>query len=168
MQNRTETARPQIDGNATNGIKGGESAIVDSGAEEKDGNESDESSGGSSSSDSASSDSSDSEMETFELDKNGNAKPNRRPFVGSIFEGKLASFIICDECKNGMFSRSRFRVKLQTDPNLSSVDSLAHKGGLYGSVAFTQRRVRNSYAKGELSLEGSRLITLRADQDFRP
>ncbi|GAA5968122.1 hypothetical protein JCM3765_005857 [Sporobolomyces pararoseus] len=107
MQNRTETARPQIDGNAANGING-ESAVADSGAEENDGNESDESSGGSSSSDSASSDSSDSEMETFELDKNGNAKPNRRPFVGSIFEGKLASFIICDECKNVSLTKEDF------------------------------------------------------------
>jgi hypothetical protein len=79
---------------------GGESAIADD--EEDTGNESDESSG-SSSSDSSSSDS-ESETEVVELDREGNVKPKRRPFVGSIFEGKLASFIICDECKNGTSS----------------------------------------------------------------
>ncbi|GAA5909520.1 uncharacterized protein JCM6883_003973 [Sporobolomyces salmoneus] len=110
LQDRTETARASVsqsNGDHLNGVNG-EAASVD-GEGEKDGNESDEEEdSGSSSSDSSSSDSSDSELETFELDKDGNVKPNRRPFVGTIFEGKLASFIICDECKNVSLTKEDF------------------------------------------------------------
>lgn len=73
--------------------------------DDESGNESDESSSGSSSSSSSSS-SSDDELSESEVDEQRltlrqRKKRTLRPFVGSIFEGKLASFIICDECKNG-------------------------------------------------------------------
>jgi len=73
----------------------------DSGAEDS-GCESDASSSSGSSSSSSSS-SSDDESDTDEaaLSPRERKKRELRPFVGSIFEGKLASFIICDECKNG-------------------------------------------------------------------
>lgn len=76
-------------------------------AAEASGSESDASSSAddvsSSSSSSSSSDDELSEWETDERKLTPRQKKKRslRPFVGSIFEGKLASFIICDECKNG-------------------------------------------------------------------
>ncbi|GAA5886814.1 hypothetical protein JCM16303_005714 [Sporobolomyces ruberrimus] len=104
MQSRNGTVRASMTLSSPEQPNGGESAIADD--EEDTGNESDESSG-SSSSDSSSSDS-ESETEVVELDREGNVKPKRRPFVGSIFEGKLASFIICDECKNVSLTKEDF------------------------------------------------------------
>ncbi|GAA5995963.1 uncharacterized protein JCM10292_004858 [Rhodotorula paludigena] len=52
--------------------------------------------------DASSSSSSESEDEVDETALTERQRKQRklRPFVGTIFEGKLASFIICDECKN--------------------------------------------------------------------
>lgn len=93
-------------------VVGNGSAIAESSEAEEE-SESDESSGSSSSSSS----SSDEEMavEAIQVDQDGKVIPKKRPFVGSIFEGKLASFIICDECKNGASSRFSFTRKLDTD-----------------------------------------------------
>lgn len=80
-------------------VVGNGSAIVDGSEEEDAASESEESSGSSSSSSSSSDD--EVAVEVVQLDQDGKVRPKKRPFVGSIFEGKLASFIICDECKNG-------------------------------------------------------------------
>ncbi|GAA6063870.1 hypothetical protein JCM10212_003606 [Sporobolomyces blumeae] len=104
-----ENGSSTVDGAAGAG-PGGESAIDDE-DDEASGNESDSSDArgsGSSSSSSNSSDDEDSDVDVLELDENGVPKPKRRPFVGSIFEGKLASFIICDECKNVSLTKEDF------------------------------------------------------------
>lgn len=83
-------------------------------AEDESGNESDTLSSGSSSSSSSSSEddeASDSEVDERRLTLRQRKRRQLRPFVGSIFEGKLASFIICDECKNGESARSRFECR---------------------------------------------------------
>lgn len=111
--------------------------------EAESGNESDTSSSGSSSSSSSSSEDdeiSDSEVDERRLTLRQRKRRELRPFVGSIFEGKLASFIICDECKNGECAPSRHgcwtqRSILTPGPR----DSLAHEGGLYGPVSFAAR-----------------------------
>ncbi|KPV73906.1 uncharacterized protein RHOBADRAFT_54494 [Rhodotorula graminis WP1] len=64
------------------------------------------SSSGSSSSSSSSDDESDSDERA--LSPRERKKRQLRPFVGSIFEGKLASFIICDECKNVSLTKEDF------------------------------------------------------------
>ncbi|GAA6007104.1 hypothetical protein JCM10207_001509 [Rhodosporidiobolus poonsookiae] len=58
------------------------------------------------SSDSSSGDEAESESE--EQKRVRRRKRTMRPFVGSIFEGKLASFIICDECKNVSLTKEDF------------------------------------------------------------
>ncbi|GAA6039316.1 hypothetical protein JCM8097_003261 [Rhodosporidiobolus ruineniae] len=59
-------------------------------------------------SDSESSSSSESEAESEEEIGEEERKKRMRPFVGSIFEGKLSSFIICDECKNVSLTKEDF------------------------------------------------------------
>ncbi|BGP19117.1 hypothetical protein JCM10213_005642 [Rhodosporidiobolus nylandii] len=49
-------------------------------------------------------------------------KGKMRPFVGSVFEGKLASFIICDECKNVSLTKEDFM-----DLSLSLKDDTGNK-----------------------------------------
>ena len=73
-------------------------------AEDDDGHESDASSSSSGSSSSSSSSDDESDADERALSPRERKKRQLRPFVGSIFEGKLASFIICDECKNGASS----------------------------------------------------------------
>lgn len=59
----------------------------------------------SSESDSSSSSSESSEDEEDEdhqdVDAQGNPQPRMKPFIASVFDGKLASVVICDECKHG-------------------------------------------------------------------
>lgn len=135
--------------------------------EDESGNESDTSSSGSSSSSSSSSSSEDDEVSDSEVDERRLTLRQRkrrelRPFVGSIFEGKLASFIICDECKNGECARSNNecptqRCILTPEP----FDSLAYEGGLHGLVSFAARRYRQQDAKGEIDPAWLAVDTLR-------
>ncbi|GAA5825818.1 hypothetical protein JCM11251_000013 [Rhodosporidiobolus azoricus] len=76
-----------------------EDAISESSASVHDGNsadEEDEASDGESDSGSSSSE----EEEEQDGNKGTGGKDHMRPFVGTVFEGKLSSFIICDECKH--------------------------------------------------------------------
>ncbi|BGP26857.1 ubiquitin carboxyl-terminal hydrolase 16/45 [Rhodotorula toruloides] len=68
----------------------------------------DESDASSASSSSSSSSDAESEIEEMRLTERQRKKRKLRPFVGSIFEGKLASFIICDECKNVSLTKEDF------------------------------------------------------------
>lgn len=93
--------------------------------EAESGNESDTSSSGSSSSSSSSSEDdeiSDSEVDERRLTLRQRKRRELRPFVGSIFEGKLASFIICDECKNVSLTKEDFM-----DLSLSLRDDTGNK-----------------------------------------
>lgn len=92
MHDRLETARP-----SDHATPVPDQAILAE-SEDDSGDESDASSASSSSS---SSSDADSDIEEARLTEWQRKKRKLRPFVGSIFEGKLASFIICDECKNG-------------------------------------------------------------------
>ncbi|GAA5932107.1 uncharacterized protein JCM15063_001121 [Sporobolomyces koalae] len=101
MQGRTETVRP---GSTPADEAHTEVSAQNGYTTDVDGHESDATSSGSSSSDSSSSDT-DSEQEQVARDS---TVVKRRPFVGSVFEGKLASFIICDECKNVSLTKEDF------------------------------------------------------------
>ncbi|GAA5988749.1 hypothetical protein JCM10908_006155 [Rhodotorula pacifica] len=94
--------------------------------EDESGNESDTSSSGASSSSSSSSEdedeSLDSDVDERRLTLRQRKKRALRPFVGSIFEGKLASFIICDECKNVSLTKEDFM-----DLSLSLRDDTGNK-----------------------------------------
>lgn len=61
---------------------------------------------GSSRSSSSSSSSSDSEAEEEHHDWDAQGQPHveRKPFIASVFDGKLASIVICEECKHGQCS----------------------------------------------------------------
>ncbi|GAA5869087.1 hypothetical protein JCM1840_000464 [Sporobolomyces johnsonii] len=148
-----------------------ESAVAD---DEDDGNESDESSASSSSSSSSSTE----EEEVSEAEGTGEGKGKMRPFVGSIFEGKLASFIICDECKNvsltkedfmdislslkddtgnRMRKRDRIRRTLQAgfSRKRSGNDSSASDKGQSSAAADLSRRTRVSLSENEGSASAS-------------
>ncbi|GAA5959948.1 hypothetical protein JCM21900_001436 [Sporobolomyces salmonicolor] len=153
------------------------SAIVDESAEADDedrGNESDASSASSSSSSSSSTD----EDGESEDEGAGERKGKMRPFVGSIFEGKLASFIICDECKNvsltkedfmdislslkddtgnRMRKRDRIRRTLQAgfSRKRSGNDSSASEKGQSSAAADLSRRTRVSLSENEGSASAS-------------
>ncbi|GAA5884144.1 hypothetical protein JCM3774_004553 [Rhodotorula dairenensis] len=143
MHSRNATARPH--GEAThgqlspqtpdampssssaNGVSPGPLAGAATATEDESGNESDassssSSSGSSSSSSSEDDESSDSEVDTRRLTLRERKKRALRPFVGSIFEGKLASFIICDECKNVSLTKEDFM-----DLSLSLRDDTGNK-----------------------------------------
>ncbi|GAA5903674.1 hypothetical protein JCM8208_003655 [Rhodotorula glutinis] len=103
MPDRNATEMPMPNGVAAHPV-----AAPDA---DDDGHESDASSSSSgSSSSSSSSSSSDDESDSDEraLSPRERKKRQLRPFVGSIFEGKLASFIICDECKNVSLTKEDF------------------------------------------------------------
>lgn len=111
MHERLETVRP-----SDHSTPIPDQAIV-SESEEDSGDESDASSASSSSS---SSSDAESDVEETRLTERQRKKRTLRPFVGSIFEGKLASFIICDECKNGACSVS-LRSSLVADASHDAV-----------------------------------------------
>ena len=61
-----------------------------------------ESEGESSSSSSSSSSSEEDEPEELhDVDADGKLQTRMKPFIASVFDGKLASVVICDECKHG-------------------------------------------------------------------
>ncbi|BGP34519.1 hypothetical protein JCM10296v2_006341 [Rhodotorula toruloides] len=99
MHERLETVRP-----SDHSTPVPDQAVV-SESEEDSGDESDASSASSSSS---SSSDAESDVEETRLTERQRKKRKLRPFVGSIFEGKLASFIICDECKNVSLTKEDF------------------------------------------------------------
>ncbi|GAA5825583.1 hypothetical protein JCM3770_006894 [Rhodotorula araucariae] len=95
MPDRHATAMPGPNG--ATAIDGSDADAEDSGSE-------------SDTSSSSSSSSSDDELDgaVKALTSRERKKRQLRPFVGSIFEGKLASFIICDECKNVSLTKEDF------------------------------------------------------------
>ncbi|GAA5843435.1 hypothetical protein JCM9279_002102 [Rhodotorula babjevae] len=103
MPDRNATEMPMPNGAAHPALV---AADADSGHESDASSSSSSSSGSSSSSSSSSDDESDSDERA--LSPRERRKRQLRPFVGSIFEGKLASFIICDECKNVSLTKEDF------------------------------------------------------------
>lgn len=67
------------------------------------GYETEEETSSESDSSSSSSESSEDEDEQQDVDPQGQPQPKMRPFIASVFDGKLASVVICDECKHGAF-----------------------------------------------------------------
>ncbi|BGP50791.1 hypothetical protein JCM10450v2_006717 [Rhodotorula kratochvilovae] len=96
MPDRHATAMPGPNGSAV--PLNGDADAEDSGSE----------SDASSSSSSSSSSDDESDADEKALTPRERKKRQLRPFVGSVFEGKLASFIICDECKNVSLTKEDF------------------------------------------------------------
>lgn len=90
-----------------------------------------------------------------------------RPFVGSIFEGKLSSFIICDECKTGeptalfFFFPFRFSAPEASRSLILLAHSFANEGGFHGHLAEFEGRCREQDEEGP-SISFLLLLLLRA------
>lgn len=109
MNNRSGTVKTlRASSNGVNGM----SSVAEEPAQVASTDDEDSSIGGyeteeesSSESDSSSSSSESSEDEEDEehqdVDAQGNPQPKMKPFIASVFDGKLASVVICDECKHG-------------------------------------------------------------------
>ncbi|GAA5973137.1 hypothetical protein JCM11641_006287 [Rhodosporidiobolus odoratus] len=117
MHLRSETVKAVVDSSGQALVP--EDAISESSASVH-GNETEEEQEDEGSSSDSDGESSSSEEEGEEQKKR--RKSGMRPFVGSVFEGKLASFIICDECKTVSLTKEDFM-----DLSLSLKDEQGNK-----------------------------------------
>lgn len=86
-----------------NGLPGQDDGDASSEEDLEDDDEEDEVDSEASSSTSSSSSDSDGDDKEEQLDWDADGKPHvkRKPFIANVFDGKLASIVICEECKHG-------------------------------------------------------------------
>lgn len=109
MNGRSRTARPSANGAPASGMDSvdEEESLQEAPTEDEDssvgGYETEESSSESEedSSSSSSESSADETEELVDVDASGKQQQRMKPFIASVFDGKLASVVICDECKHG-------------------------------------------------------------------